>query len=106
MKNLLTILTFSLLATLASTATAQSLFSSRSLAGKLRRERSEHATAVDNTSRLLAEADSLAALEPDESTSRLYLPIVYTSYRLGPQMSLKTPDLTPTLTASDTATIN
>ncbi len=93
MKHFKPILTIILLVAMALPAASQSYFNSRALANRLKKDKTPvYPTAVDNSTALLETADSLAQESSNYDPSILFLPIVYTSYQITPEMSLQQPD--------------
>ena len=76
-------LSFTLLAAMAVTASAQNYFNSRSLANKLKKGTTPECkiVAVDNSESLLHTADSIAALSDNNRPDIMFLPVVVTSYK-------------------------
>lgn len=83
-------------------ASAQSLFNSRALANRLKKEKVQECwQAADNSAALLQQADSIAALGDLDEPSILFLPVVFTSYRIQQPMALDLPETTPSLNRNE-----
>lgn len=100
-------LSFTLLAAMAVTASAQNYFNSRSLANKLKKGTTPECkiVAVDNSEFLLHTADSIAALSDNNRPNIMFLPVVFTSYKMMQPMALEQPDTVASLTKHEMPTI-
>lgn len=100
-------LPFTLLAAMAVTASAQNYFNSRSLANKLKKGTTPECkiVAVDNSESLLHTADSIAALSDNNRPDIMFLPVVFTSYKMIQPMALEQPDTVASLTKHEMPTI-
>ena len=100
-------LSFTLLAAMAVTASAQNYFNSRSLANKLKKGTTPECkiVAVDNSESLLHTADSIAALSDNNRPNIMFLPVVFTSYKMIQPMALEQPDTVASLTKHEMPTI-
>ena len=100
-------LSFTLLAAMAVTASAQNYFNSRSLANKLKKGTTPECkiVAVDNSESLLHTADSIAALSDNNRPNIMFLPVVFTSYKMMQPMALEQPDTVASLTKHEMPTI-
>lgn len=100
-------LSFTLLAAMAVTASAQNYFNSRSLANKLKKGTTPECkiVAVDNSESLLHTADSIAALSDINRPNIMFLPVVFTSYKMIQPMALEQPDTVASLTKHEMPTI-